>query len=80
MPHPLSVLAAVAAAPVLGLAMHAAPVHASGHHAAVRPAAALPHNLCASCHGGGNVVSSAAVLDARDVAVTRVYLGDVASG
>jgi hypothetical protein len=79
MPHPWSVLAAGAAAPLLGLAMHATPVHALGH-AATSPAAALPHNLCASCHGGGNVASLAKALDARDIAAAQIYLRDAGRG
>jgi hypothetical protein len=79
MPHPLSVLLAGATAPLLGLAIHAAPDHALGH-AAARAAAALPHNLCASCHGGGSVVSSADALDARDLTAARVYLEGAVRG
>lgn len=79
MPHPLSVLVAGAAAPLLGLAIHAAPDHALGH-AADRAAAALPHNLCASCHGGGNVVSSADALDAQDLTTARIYLEGAVRG
>jgi hypothetical protein len=40
----------------------------------------LPHNLCASCHGGGSVVSSADALDARDLTAARVYLEGAVRG
>jgi hypothetical protein len=73
---PLRVLA-VAAAPLWALAVHAAmPGHAAGVRAA-HAAEALPHNLCASCHGGGRVVSLAMpdiALDARELAATRTCL------
>ena len=63
----VSVLVA-AAAPLLGLALHAAP--ALGRAATHAPAA-LPHNLCASCHGGGSAVPSADALRASDLAMAR---------
>ena len=72
MPHPLPLLAA-AAAPLLGLAVHVASTHAgtapTGH-----AASALPHNLCSSCHGGGNVASLEGALGARDLVAANAYL------
>jgi hypothetical protein len=74
MSHPLHVLAAVAAAPLLGLSMHAMATHVAAGPA-VHAAAVLPNNLCSSCHGGGRVVSlDAAALDARDLVAARTYL------
>lgn len=74
MPHPLPALAAVVAAPLLGLAVHAASTHATGHAPTAR-AANLPNNLCASCHGGGRVASLGGdVLEVRDLMAARTYL------
>ena len=74
MPHLLPALAAVLAAPLLGLAVHAASTHAIGHAPALR-AASLPNNLCASCHGGGRVASlDNDALAVRDLMAARVYL------
>lgn len=84
MPHPLPLLAAVAATPMLGLAMHAMPSHAGASadvhvHAAAAPAVAnLPNNLCASCHGGGRVVSG--VLDAGDLVAAHTLLQGAPQG
>ncbi|MCX7514555.1 hypothetical protein [Frateuria sp. STR12] len=77
MPRPSSILAAAVAAPLLGLALYAAvPAHAAGQATAVRP-----NNLCASCHGGGKVVSlDADALDARDMLAARTYLQDAPRG
>jgi mono/diheme cytochrome c family protein len=82
MPHPLPAFAALLAAPLLGLAVHTASTHAAGASTPARAAATLPNNLCASCHGGGRVVSNqvAGALDARDLAAARSYLGDVTRG
>jgi hypothetical protein len=82
MPHPLPAFAALLAAPLLGLAVHAALAHTTGAPAPAPAAATLPNNLCASCHGGGRVVSnqSAGALDAGDLVAARSYLGDVTRG
>jgi hypothetical protein len=76
MPRPLSVLVAAVAAPLFGLAIHAAvPAHGAGAPAA-HAASLLPHNLCASCHGGGRVVSAMPqdALDMRDLIAASAYL------
>lgn len=73
MPHPLPLLAAVAAAPLLGLAMHVASTHATAAPAS-HAAAALPHSLCASCHGGGDVAARDTALDTRDLVAASAYL------
>ena len=79
MPHPLPLLAAVAAAPLLGLAMHAAPAHPDVP--AAHAASALPNNLCASCHGGGKVASLGhAALEARDLTAARALLPGLPQG
>ncbi|HET6805859.1 MAG TPA: hypothetical protein VFH59_10520 [Frateuria sp.] len=82
MPHPLPALAAVLAAPLLGLAMHAASPHAAGDPVVARAAAALPNNLCASCHASRKVVSAAGSdrLATRDLAMARLYLSDARRG
>jgi hypothetical protein len=70
MPRLLPVLGAAAAAPLLGLILHAtAPAHGAG-----QPTAVLPNNLCASCHGGGRVVSTAGALDTGDLLAARAFL------
>jgi hypothetical protein len=80
MPHPLPALAAVIAAPLLGLAVHAASVHAISRPPVAR-AANLPNNLCASCHGGGRVASLGGdALGVRDLMATRAYLQDAPRG
>jgi len=75
MPCPLRVLAAAVAAPLLGLVVHtAAPAHAVGVPSA-HATSVLPNNLCASCHGGGRVVSSGSMaLATRDLVAARTYL------
>lgn len=74
MPHPLPALAAVIAAPLLGLAVHVAATHATGRLPLAR-AANLPNNLCASCHGGGRVASLGRdALGRRDLVAARTYL------
>ena len=79
MPHPLHVLVVAAAAPLLGLSMHAGTTHAAGP--VTRAAAVLPNNLCASCHGGRRVVSLGAdALDARDLVAARTYLQAMPQG
>jgi hypothetical protein len=81
MPHPLPALAAVLAAPLLGLAVHALSTHATGAIPTPRAAATLPNNLCASCHGGKVAsIRSAGALDARDLVAARTYLEDVPRG
>lgn len=82
MPHPLPALAVLLAAPLLGLAAHAASTHAPGAMPPARAAATLPNNLCASCHGGGRVVSNraAGALGAGDLVAARSYLGDTTRG
>ncbi|MGN2241947.1 hypothetical protein ACFWZU_00410 [Frateuria sp. GZRR33] len=80
MPHPLPALAAVLATPLLGLAVHAASTHATGHATTVR-AANLPNNLCASCHGGGKVAwLGRNALDAGDLVAARTYLQGAPQG
>lgn len=79
MPHPLPLLAAVAAAPLLGLAVHAASTPAAGSPA-VHTAAVLPHNLCASCHGSGRVASFDRVLGKNDLVAARTYLQGLPQG
>ena len=80
MPHPLPALAAVLATPLLGLAVHAASTHATGHPTTVR-AANLPNNLCASCHGGGKVASLGhAALEVRDLTAARALLPGLPQG
>jgi mono/diheme cytochrome c family protein len=73
MPHPLPLLAAVAAVSLLGMALRSAPAQAQADD---RPAAAmLPSNLCASCHGGGRAaVAGQKELEAGDVMAARAYL------
>lgn len=82
MPHSLPALAAVLAVPLFGLAVHAAATHATGSMPPARAAAALPNNLCASCHGGGRVVLNRVdgALDARDLVAARSYLEDAPRG
>ena len=81
MPRPLPVLAVAAAAPLLGLALHAAvPAHGAGSPIA-HAASVLPNNLCASCHGGGRVVSpDHATLGTRDLMAARTYLPGLPHG
>ena len=80
MPHPLPLLAAVAAAPLLGLAMHAAPAH-PGALPAPRAVSILPNNLCASCHGRGRTGSrEGAVLQTRDLVAARTFLPGLPQG
>jgi hypothetical protein len=80
MPHPLPALSVVVAAPLLGLALHAPSTHATGRPA-VRVEAALPNNLCASCHGGRKVAALGdEALDARDLVAARTYLRGAPSG
>jgi len=81
MPHPLPLLAAAAAAPLLGLAVHVASMH-PGTDPVAHAASALPHNLCASCHSSASPASlaGAGALDARDVLAERSYLPDVPQG
>ena len=73
MPHPLPLLAAIAAAPLLGLAVHCVSTHAAAAPVS-HAASALPHNLCSSCHGGGSVASLDGSLDTRDLVATRAFL------
>ena len=74
MPHPLPVLAVLAAVPVLALATHATTVF-GGRPPAAHAAALLPNNLCASCHGGGRVASvDDGTLGAGELVATRSYL------
>ena len=81
MPHPLPLLAAVAAAPLLGLAVHATSTHVAAGPVA-HAASALPHNLCASCHASASPASfaSASTLDARDLLAVRSYLPGMPQG
>jgi hypothetical protein len=79
MSHPLHVLAAVAAAPLLGLSMHAMATHVAAGPA-VHAAAVLPNNLCASCHGGRTSSPGAVALDARDLVAARTYLQAMPQG
>jgi hypothetical protein len=70
MPHPLALLAAVAAMSLIAVALRAAPAQADD-----RPAAMLPSNLCASCHGGGRAaVAGREELEAGDVMAAEAYL------
>lgn len=73
MPHPFPVLAAAAAAPMLAFALHAGSPGHGDRTAPPHAAQVLPNNLCASCHGGRQVVSPASALGMRDLAVARVY-------
>jgi hypothetical protein len=76
MPRLLPALATAALAPLLGLTLYAAvPAHGTG-----QPTAVLPNNLCASCHGGGRVVSTAAALDTGDLLAARAFLRDSSKG
>ncbi|NUO72153.1 MAG: hypothetical protein HOQ10_05505 [Frateuria sp.] len=77
MPHPLPFLAAAAAVPLLALIVHAA---APGPGGRVHAERSLPHNLCASCHGGGQVAWSDARLDAVDLMAARAYLPGLPRG
>lgn len=79
MPYPLHVLVVAAAAPLLGLSMHAMAGRAAAAPA-VHAAAVLPNNLCASCHGGRAASLGAAALDARDLVAARTYLQAMPQG
>ncbi|UGB37619.1 hypothetical protein [Frateuria soli] len=81
MPHPLPALAVAFAAPLVGLAVHVASTHASGALSPAR-AAALPNNLCASCHGGRKVATAnpSGALDAGDLVAARDFLRQVPRG